>query len=33
MNPQLDDISPAEVIRRGEIREALAASRAFLVVG
>lgn len=33
MNPQLEDISPAEVIRRGDINEALAASRAFLIGG
>ncbi|MGI8482765.1 MAG: XRE family transcriptional regulator [Thermomicrobiales bacterium] len=33
MNPQLDDISPAEAIRNGDLRDALAASRAFLVGG
>lgn len=33
MNPELDDESPAEVIRRGDIKDALTASRAFLVNG
>lgn len=33
MNPQLDDSSPAEAIRNGNLKEAFAASRAFLVGG
>ncbi|ACZ40538.1 MAG: XRE family transcriptional regulator [Sphaerobacter thermophilus] len=33
LNPQLDDRSPAEVIREGQLREALAAARAFVVGG
>lgn len=30
MNPQLDDLSPAEALHNGSNREALAAARAFL---
>jgi hypothetical protein len=33
LNPQLDDTSPAEAIREGRLREALAAARAFTVGG
>lgn len=33
MNPQLDDVSPAEAIRQGNLKEVLAASRAFLASG
>ncbi|WP_019146633.1 hypothetical protein [Aeromicrobium massiliense] len=29
MNPQLDDVSPAEALRDGELREVMAAARAF----
>lgn len=29
MNPQLDDLSPAEALRAGSLREVLAAARAF----
>ncbi|MDP4015219.1 MAG: hypothetical protein U0990_04950 [Candidatus Nanopelagicales bacterium] len=33
MNPQMEDRSPAEAIAEGELREALAAARAFLAGG
>lgn len=33
MNPELDDVSPAETIHRGDIKNALAASRVFLAGG
>lgn len=33
MNPQLDDDSPAEAIREGRLKEALAAARAFVAGG
>lgn len=33
LNPQLDDRAPAEVIHEGQLREALAAARAFAVGG
>jgi len=33
MNPQLDDDSPAEVIREGRLKEALAAAKAFVAGG
>ena len=33
MNPQLDDKSPAEAIRDGEARDAMAAARAFINAG
>ncbi len=33
MNPQLDDDSPAEAIRDGRLKEALAAARAFVSGG
>jgi len=33
MNPQLEDQSPAEAIAEGNLREALAAARAFLAGG
>lgn len=33
MNPQLDDLSPAEVIAEGRLREAMAAARAFVAGG
>lgn len=33
MNPQLDDKSPAEAIRDGEARDAMAAARAFIRAG
>ncbi len=33
LNPQLGDVSPAEVIRDGRLKEALAAARAFTVGG
>ena len=33
MNPQLDDLSPAEVIAQGHLREAMAAARAFVAGG
>ena len=33
MNPQLDDDSPAEVIRDGRVKEALAAAKAFVAGG
>ena len=33
MNPQLEDLSPAEAIAEGKLREALAAARAFLAGG
>ncbi|MDI3340783.1 MAG: XRE family transcriptional regulator [Sphaerobacter sp.] len=33
LNPQLDDRAPAEVIREGQSREALAAAQAFVVGG
>lgn len=29
MNPQLEDVSPAEALRAGDLREVLAAARAF----
>ena len=33
MNPQLDDTSPAEAIHDGNLKESLAAARAFIVGG
>lgn len=33
MNPQLEDASPAEVIRDGRLKDALAAARAFVAGG
>jgi hypothetical protein len=33
MNPQLDDDSPAEVIRDGRLKDALAAAKAFVAGG
>ncbi len=33
MNPELDDISPAEIIREGRFREAIGAAKAFIVSG
>ena len=33
MNPQLDDLSPAEAIANGELREVMAAARAFAAGG
>ncbi|HOF36884.1 MAG TPA: hypothetical protein PLZ83_08425 [Dermatophilaceae bacterium] len=33
MNPQLDDLSPAEAIRDGRSRDAMAAARAFVNAG
>lgn len=33
MNPQLDDLSPSEVLRDGELRDVVAAARAFVVGG
>jgi hypothetical protein len=33
INPQLDDTSPAEAIREGRLRDAIAAARAFAVGG
>lgn len=33
MNPQLDDASPAEVLREGELRDVVSAARAFVVGG
>jgi hypothetical protein len=33
MNPQLDDDSPAEAIREGRLKEALAAAKAFVTGG
>lgn len=33
LNPELDDVSPAEAIRTGHLREALAAARAFRIGG
>jgi len=33
MNPQLDDLSPAEAVRGGQDRAALAAARAFVAGG
>lgn len=33
MNPQLDDDSPAEAIRNGRLKEALAAAKAFVTGG
>jgi hypothetical protein len=33
MNPQLDDDSPAEAIRDGRLKEALAAAKAFIAGG
>lgn len=33
MNPQLDDVSPAEAIRDGRFRDVMAAARAFEVGG
>jgi len=33
LNPQLGDVPPAEAIRAGQLHEALAAARAFAVVG
>lgn len=33
LNPQLGDVTPIEAIHRGELREALAAARAFVAGG
>ena len=33
LNPQLDDVSPAEAIHEGRLKEAKAAARAFVAVG
>ena len=33
LNPQLDDVSPAETIREGRLKEAKAAARAFVAGG
>lgn len=33
MNPQLDDASPAEAVANGDLREAMAAARAFTAGG
>ena len=33
LNPQLDDVAPAEAIREGRLRDALGAARAFLAGG
>ncbi len=33
LNPQLGDVSPAEAIRNGQLQDALAAARAFIVGG
>lgn len=33
LNPQLDDVSPAEAIHDGELKEALSAARAFVAGG
>jgi hypothetical protein len=33
MNPQLDDIAPAEAIREGRFREAINAAKSFVVSG
>ncbi len=33
LNPQLDDVSPAEAIHEGRLREALGAARTFVAVG
>lgn len=33
LDPSLDDVSPAEAIAEGQLREALAAARAFLAAG
>jgi hypothetical protein len=33
LNPQLDDVSPAEAIRNDQLKESLAAARAFTVGG
>lgn len=33
MNPQLDDISPAEALHEGRLREAMAAAREFVAGG
>jgi hypothetical protein len=33
MNPQLDDASPAEVLREGDLREVVGAARAFVIGG
>ena len=33
MNPQLDDLSPAEAIANGDLREVMAAARAFVAGG
>ena len=33
LNPQLDDVSPAETIREGKLKEAKAAARAFVTGG
>jgi hypothetical protein len=33
LNPQLDDVSPAEAIHEGKLRDALAAARAFVAFG
>jgi hypothetical protein len=33
LDPSLDDVSPAEAIAEGRLREALAAARAFLATG
>jgi hypothetical protein len=33
LNPQLDDVAPAEAIREGRLKDAIAAARAFTVGG
>jgi len=33
MNPQLDDLSPAEALREGDARDVLAAARAYITGG
>lgn len=33
LNPQLDDVSPAEAIREGRLKDALAAARTFVFAG
>jgi hypothetical protein len=33
LNPELDDVAPAEAIHSGQLREALAAARAFCIGG
>ncbi len=33
MNPELDDMSPAEIIRDGQLKDAMGAARAFIAHG